>query len=190
MAAYSPNSGTRSLHASDEIKATLKLLDEKCDIVIASFHGGAEGAKNRHVTRKKETYYGENRGNVYELAHMMIDNGADVVIGHGPHVVRAAEVYKNRFIAYSLGNFLTYKRFSIRGYAGESPILKLNITREGKFVSGQIESYRQEYDHLGPRPDPNKGAALSMKKLTEIDFPKSKIRIDNSGKITYLNPSN
>lgn len=190
MAAYAPNSGTRSLYNLEEIKSTTKLLDEQCDIVIISFHGGAEGAKNRNVTRERETYYGENRGNVYELAHMMIDNGADVVIGHGPHVVRAVEVYKDRFIAYSLGNFLTYKRFSMRGYAGESPILELEIDSEGKFVTGQIHSYRQEYDHLGPRPDPENGAALSMKKLTETDFPKSKVRIDDSGKITYLETTN
>lgn len=190
MAAYAPNSGTRSLHNYEEIKATMKLLNEQCDIVIASFHGGAEGAKNRNVTREKETYYGENRGNVYELAHMMIDNGADVVIGHGPHVVRAVEVYKNRFIAYSLGNFLTYKRFSMRGYAGESPILELDITPDGKFISGQIHSYRQEYDHLGPRLDKNNGAAKSIKNLTEIDFPNSKIVIDESGRITYLESAN
>lgn len=190
MAAYSPNRGTRSLHALDEIKETMRMLSEKCDIVIASFHGGAEGAKNRHITRKRETYYGENRGNVYELAHMMIDHGADVVIGHGPHVVRAVEVYKDRFIAYSLGNFLTYKRFSMRGYAGESPILELEITKNGEFVSGQIHSFRQEYDHMGPRIDPSNGAAMSIKKLTESDFPKSKIAIDGSGKISYLQTAN
>ncbi len=190
MAAYAPNSGTRSLHNYEEIKATMKSLNEQCDIVIASFHGGAEGAANRNVTREKETYYGENRGNVYELAHMMIDNGADVVIGHGPHVVRAVEVYKNRFIAYSLGNFLTYKRFSMRGYAGESPILELELSPNGEFISGQIHSYRQEYDHLGPRLDQNNGAAKSIKNLTEIDFPNSKIVIDESGRITYLQTAN
>lgn len=190
LAAYAPNRGTRSLHALEEIKSTMRLLRDSCDIVIASFHGGAEGAKNRHVTRKRETYYGENRGNVYELAHMMIDNGADVIIGHGPHVVRAVEVYKDKFIAYSLGNFLTYKRFSMRGYAGESPVLELVLTDSGDFVSGQIHSFRQEYDHLGPRLDPNNGAASSIKNLTESDFPNSKIDIDESGKISYLQTAN
>ncbi len=186
LAAYAPNRGTRSLHNLEEIRSTMKLLDKQCDIVIASFHGGAEGAKNRHVTREREYYYGENRGNVYELAHMMIDNGADLVIGHGPHVVRALEVYKNRLIAYSLGNFLTYKRFSMKGVTGESPILKVELNSEGEFLSGRIHSFRQEYDHLGPRPDPKNGAALSMKKLSEEDFPNSLIYIDDSGRIKYL----
>ncbi|MCP4458128.1 MAG: CapA family protein [Cytophagales bacterium] len=186
MAAFAPNSGTRSLHNLEEIKSTMKLLNEQCDIVIASMHGGAEGVKNRHVTKQREYYYGENRGNVYELAHMMIDNGADVVIGHGPHVVRAMEVYKNRLIAYSLGNFLTYKKFSMKGATGESPILELEITEEGEFISGQIYSYRQSYDHLGPKPDDQNGASRSIKKLSEEDFPKSSIFIDDSGRITYL----
>lgn len=186
MAAYAPNRGTRSMHNLEEIKTTIKLLDEQCDIVIASFHGGAEGAKSRNLTKKREYYYGENRGNVYELAHLMVDYGADVVIGHGPHVVRALEVYNNRLIAYSLGNFLTYKRFSMRGVAGESPMLELEITEEGEFLSGQIYSYRQGYDHLGPKPDAQNGAALSMKKLSEEDFPNSSIFIDGSGRITYL----
>jgi len=190
MAAYAPNSGTRSLHNLDEIKATMKLLDEQCDIVIASFHGGAEGAKNRHVTKKREYYYGENRGNVYELAHMMIDNGADVVIGHGPHVVRAMEVYKNRLIAYSLGNFLTYKRFSMKGVTGESPILEIEISANGEFRTGQIYSFRQAYDHLGPKPDAKNGAALSIKKLSEEDFPNSLLKIDGSGRINYLDNPN
>jgi len=183
MAAYAPNKGVRNLHATDEIKETMQLLSDSCDIVIASFHGGAEGAKNRHITRKQEVFYGENRGNVYALAHMMIDYGADVVIGHGPHVVRGIEVYKNRLIAYSLGNFLTYKRFNMRGYAGEAPILEINLSEEGAFISGRIHSYRQEYDHLGPRIDPDNNAAKSIKELTEADFPERVIHIDETGNI-------
>ena len=69
--------------------------------------------KNQRVTREREYYYGENRGNVYELAHLMVDHGADVILGHGAHVVRAIEVYNQRVIAYSLGNFLTYSRFNL-----------------------------------------------------------------------------
>ena len=42
---------------------------------------------------------------MYEFAHTAIDNGADIVLGHGPHVTRAVEVYKGKFIAYSMGNF-------------------------------------------------------------------------------------
>lgn len=190
MAAYAPNSGCQSLHDLEKIKSTMQLLNAQCDIVIASFHGGAEGASNRNVTRQRETYYGENRGNVYELAHLMIDNGADIVIGHGPHVVRAMEVYKDRLIAYSLGNFLTYKRFSLKGYAGEAPILEVVLDAEGKFVSGQIHSFVQEYDYMGPKADAQRRAARSIKSLTEKDFPNATIGIDETGRITYLEHTN
>ncbi|HMP14121.1 MAG TPA: CapA family protein, partial [Saprospiraceae bacterium] len=111
--AFAPNSGTCNLRDIPGAQRIVKKLTEISDVVIVSFHGGAEGASHQHVTRKNETYIGENRGNVYEFAHAVIDVGADIVLGHGPHVTRAVELYKDRFIAYSLGNFCTYGRFSL-----------------------------------------------------------------------------
>ncbi len=181
MAAYSPNSGVMSIHDIASIRKTLNLLRDSCDIVIASFHGGAEGSKNQHVPRQKEYYYGEDRGDVYELAHLMIDNGADIVLGHGPHVVRAMELYKGRLIAYSLGNFLTYKRFNLKGAAGNAPLLTVKLTADGAFVSGRIHSFRQSYDHLGPRKDDAQGAYLTIKRLTEQDFPGSGLNFESNG---------
>ena len=43
----------------------------------------------------------------------MVDAGADLVVGHGPHVLRGIELYKDRLIAYSLGNFATYYGISV-----------------------------------------------------------------------------
>ncbi len=182
--AFAHNRGTISIHQYDKIKSIIQSLDSLSDFVIASFHGGAEGAKNQHVTRKREFYYGEDRGNVYELAHMMVDNGADIILGHGPHVVRAIEVYKERIIAYSLGNFLTYGRFNLRSLAGESPILEIKTTAKGVFIEGRIHSFRQSYS-LGPRNDSNLSAAKTIKKLSLEDFPENSITIDDSGRIFY-----
>lgn len=47
-----------------------------------------------------------------DIAHMVIDHGADMVIGHHPHVIEATEWYKDKFIAYSLGNFIFDQYFS------------------------------------------------------------------------------
>jgi poly-gamma-glutamate capsule biosynthesis protein CapA/YwtB (metallophosphatase superfamily) len=105
LAAFAPNKGTISMHDLAGLQRSVRELDGTHDVVIVSFHGGAEGADHTHVTREAEEFYGERRGNVYELAHAAVDAGADVVIGHGPHVPRAVEVYRGRFIAYSLGNF-------------------------------------------------------------------------------------
>ncbi|MEQ9404384.1 MAG: CapA family protein [Cyclobacteriaceae bacterium] len=183
--AFAPNRGTVSIHQYDKIKATLQHLDSLSDIVIASFHAGAEGAKNQHVNRKREYYYGEDRGNVYELAHLMVDNGADVVLGHGPHVARAIELYDDKLIAYSLGNFLTYGRFNLRGAAGESPLLEIKTDASGRFLGGQIHAFRQSYS-LGPRNDPKLSAIKTIQRLSLDDFPENSIIIDDLGRITYF----
>lgn len=182
--AFAPNRGTVSIHQYEIIKNTIQHLDSLADIVIASFHAGAEGSKHQHVTRKREYYYGEDRGNVYELAHLMVDQGADIVLGHGPHIVRAVEVYKKRMIAYSLGNFLTYGRFNLRGLAGEAPLLELKTDATGAFLEGRIHAFRQSYS-LGPRNDPNLSAIKTIQRLSLKDFPENPIRIHDNGKVTY-----
>ena len=68
----------------------------------------------------------------------MIDAGADVIIGHGPHVTRAIDIYKNKFIAYSFSNFCTYGRFNLSGSKGIAPILQLEISDKGEFISEKL----------------------------------------------------
>ena len=93
------------------------------DIVIVSFHGGAEGQGTTRIPFAEEEYYGEPRGNVVRFARIAVDAGADLVFGHGPHVVRGMERYKERLIAYSLGNFATYYGISVADIKGVAPIL-------------------------------------------------------------------
>lgn len=185
FAAFAPNTGTVSIHDIKNAKATIAHLDSISDIVIVSFHGGAEGSKYQHVERKTEYFYGENRGNVYVFAHELIDSGADVIFGHGPHVTRAVEVYKKRFIAYSLGNFSTYARFNLRGDSGLAPILKVNTTSNGEFINAIVTPIIQ-YAPGGPRIDSKGRVIKRLQYLTEKDFPEVKIKIDDSGIITYI----
>ncbi len=134
---------------------TVRNLKKKGGIVIVSFHGGAEGSSAAHVTGETEFFLGENRGNVALFSRAVIDAGADLVLGHGPHVIRALELYKGRLIAYSLGNFLTYGRFNTRGASGISMILAVSLDpRTGAFLSGQITPVRLSPQGL-PFPDPN-----------------------------------
>lgn len=186
VAAFSPNVGTASIHSLDQAIAYVEYLDSLTDVVIVSFHAGAEGSKHQRVTRKTEMFYGENRGNVYEFAHLMIDHGADVIFGHGPHVSRAIEVYRDRFITYSMGNFCTYGRFNLRGANGVAPIVKIRTNAEGKFLDGQLISIYQP-GAGGPKIDPKKRAISLIRELTIKDFPESNLLIDDSGFITYLN---
>ena len=84
----------------------------RADVVVVTMHAGAEGRGHAHTPRATEYFLGENRGNVRAFAHAVVDAGADLVAGHGPHVLRGMEWYRGRLIAYSLGNFAGYKVFA------------------------------------------------------------------------------
>lgn len=185
FAAFAPNSNCVPLNDIEGAKKLVAQLDSLADIVIVSFHGGAEGPQHEHVPRTTEFFHGENRGDVYAFAHAVIDAGADIVFGHGPHVVRAVEVYKSRFIAYSLGNFCTFGGINVSGINGLAPIVKVFTDAEGNFLRGQIYSaYQIARDRV--KPDPEHRAAKRMAELTKKDFPESVIHIDEKGNITYL----
>lgn len=183
LAAFAPNSGTCDVRNLEYAKKLVSNLAAQCDIVIVSFHGGAEGASNQRVPKTSETYYGENRGNVHAFAHAVIDAGADVVFGHGPHVTRALELYKDRIIAYSLGNFCTYGRFSLAGPAGFAPILKVFVDSEGAFIHGEITSIYQMKTH-GPKIDAKKQALNKLIELTKADFPDTPLHFSEDGVLT------
>jgi len=185
VVAFAPNSGCVNLNDLDNARALVAHLDSISDIVIVSFHGGAEGAEYQHVPRANELFHGENRGDVYKFARVVIDAGADIVFGHGPHVTRAVDLYKDRFITYSMGNFCTYRGISVSGINGLAPIIKVYTDSKGKFYKAQITPTYQTYG-TGVRIDPAKQVIRKIKELTEKDFPESVIRIDENGLITYL----
>ncbi|MCH7820427.1 MAG: CapA family protein [Proteobacteria bacterium] len=139
------------------------------DIVIVSFHGGAEGQDATHIPFAEEEYFGEPRGDVVLFARCMVDAGADLVIGHGPHVVRGIERYKNRLIAYSLGNFATYYGISVAGIKGIAPILITTLDGEGRFVEGEVISTVQIRPD-GPSIDDQQRALNLMRGLSIEDF--------------------
>lgn len=148
--------------------------------MIVSFHGGAEGTKHKHITKKNEYFYGESHGNVCKFSHQMIDVGADIVVGHGPHLTRAMEVYKNKFIMYSLGNFATYKRFSLSGVKAYAPIVEVKLSEQGDFIRGKIHSAMQTKTRL-PFMDIENRAFKEIKQLTNTDFPDHIINFSDDG---------
>jgi poly-gamma-glutamate capsule biosynthesis protein CapA/YwtB (metallophosphatase superfamily) len=180
FAAFAPNSNCVPLNDLGGAKKIVTLLDSLADIVIISFHGGAEGPQHQHVPRQDEIFYGENRGDVYEFAHTLIDAGADIIFGHGPHVTRAIEVYNNRFIAYSLGNFCTYSGINVSGVNGLAPIIKVYTNNNGEFLKAHITSTMQT-PRSPVKIDGKKQVLQRIKELTSQDFPESKIVIDENG---------
>ena len=186
LCAFSPNTGTLDIKNIPEAVKIVEALTSKCDILIVSFHGGAEGSKMSHVTKKTELFLGEDRGNVYAFSHAMIDAGADIVFGHGPHVTRAVETYKGRFIAYSMGNFCTYGRFNLAGINGIAPIVKVYTSPKGEFQKATIVSVVQRGEGI-PVVDKTNWVFKELKKLTEIDFPKTPLRFTVENEILPLN---
>lgn len=185
MAAFSPNVGTQSINDHEAARQVVAHLDSLADIVVVSFHGGAEGNKYQHVTRETEEFYGENRGNVYEFSHTLIDAGADIIFGHGPHVTRAVEVYKDRFIAYSLGNFATYARFNLRNENGLAPIVKVYTGPRGEFYKAEVTPVIQLGEGI-PTIDEEKRAVKILQQLTREDFPEVPLQITDEGTILQL----
>ncbi|MBD1393932.1 CapA family protein [Mucilaginibacter glaciei] len=183
--AFSPNSQTAPLLDRAFVKGTIAALKQECDIVIVSFHGGGEGVPFEHIPCVPEYYVGENRGNVNAFAHAAIDAGADLVLGNGPHVSRAMEVYKNRLIAYSLGNFCTYKSVSVLGVCGLAPLLKVTLNKKGHFLSGRIVSYKQSHE-VGLLADTANTAANRIRLLTKSDFELPGLIIADDGMITRV----
>jgi len=149
--------------------STVADFSTRHDIVIVSFHGGAEGAAMLHVPFAEEEYFGEPRGDVAKFARLMVDAGADLVLGHGPHVVRGMERYKERLIAYSLGNFATYYGISVDGAKGIAPILLTTLDADGRFVSGEIVSTVQLRPD-GPSIDTEQRALHLLRGLSREDF--------------------
>jgi poly-gamma-glutamate capsule biosynthesis protein CapA/YwtB (metallophosphatase superfamily) len=185
MVAFAPNVGSNSLNDPQIGLPLVTELAAKHDIVIVSFHGGAEGNGAEVLPFAREIFAGEDRGNVVEFAHSMIDAGADIVLGHGPHVVRPLELYRDRLIAYSLGNFATYYGISVEGIRGIAPILFATLDAEGKFVTGRVEPTIQ-IRPAGPASDPAKGAIKQLQRLTTAAFPNGSLRIDDDGTISAL----
>ena len=182
--AFAPNAGTVSINDISGAGEIVKMLADTCDIVIVSFHGGAEGAEFQNVPKINEMFHGESRGDVYNFAHTMIDNGADVLFGHGPHVTRSIEVYKDRFISYSLGNFCTYGRFNLSGPNGIAPIMKIDVNTSGRFLSGRIIPVFQSWIG-GVKIDSNRRVINKIRELMAADFPDASITVSDKGEISY-----
>ncbi|MCX8028997.1 MAG: CapA family protein [Brevinematales bacterium] len=172
IVAFGFSGGKYSILDVPKAKQTITSLKEKYDIVIVSFHGGAEGNSAIHTKDINEYFLGSNRGNVVKFARGVIDAGADLVIGHGPHVLRAIEIYKGKLIAYSLGNFLTYGNFNIKGNGGIGGILEVHLTAKGEFIKANFIPTIQIPPGI-PVYDREKRGISLINRLGKEDFPQS-----------------
>jgi hypothetical protein len=177
---FAPYPNTASLTDLRTARRLIHRAGEKADLVVCAMPAGAEGTSALHVTGADETYLGEDRGNPAAFAHMAVDAGADLVLGSGPHVLRAMELYHGRLIAYSLGNFAGYHNFTVEGVLGESVVLHVTLAADGGFRTGRLVSVRL----VGagqPVPDPSGSAAALVAQLSRSDLGARGIRVGPGG---------
>ena len=182
LAAFGHNPGIPWVTDVARAQQIVRDLRRQSDIVVVSFHGGGEGTNATRVPRQTEIFLNENRGDVFRFSRGVVDAGAHIVFGHGPHVPRAIDVYKNGFIIYSLGNFWTYGRFNLRGPNGIAPVAEVNIDKLGHIQSVRLHSVMQEHPG-GPRLDPSGAAAKFVARLTAQDFPEVRAQFLPDGRI-------
>jgi hypothetical protein len=162
-----PNAGCQDINDIPGAVALVKraLAKDPKALVVVSMHGGAEGSGETDLPMGPELFMGENRGDLRRLSHALIDAGAAMVIGHGPHVPRGAEVYKDRLIAYSLGNFATAAGINVKGNLGLAPLLLAELDRSGRVLAYEFISFRQKMNQ-GPRLDASGEAAKLIEAMS------------------------
>jgi hypothetical protein len=152
------------------------------DLLIVTFHGGAEGAKAVRTSEVAESLGREPRGELRRWARAVIDAGADAVIGHGPHVLRGIEFYHERLIAYSLGNFATYRGFNLSGPLGITGVLQLEFSARRTLHAARLVPMVQR-PRQGPAPDPDRSAIDLVRRLSVDDFGPSAAVVAETGEI-------
>ncbi len=177
---FAPYPWAASLTDIAAAKKLVRAADDVSDVVVVTMHAGAEGRDRQHVRRGTEMFLGENRGDPMRFAHAVVDAGADLVVGSGPHVLRGMEWYKRRLIAYSLGNFAGYDVFSLGGPLSTSAILRVTLDGAGRFESGQLVPTHMVGAGL-PALDESEAAHGIVRTLSREDFGARGVKVSREG---------
>ncbi|SCG78247.1 Poly-gamma-glutamate biosynthesis protein CapA/YwtB (capsule formation), metallophosphatase superfamily [Micromonospora echinaurantiaca] len=184
VAGFSSYVWSNSLVDIAEAKQVITKAAGMADLVVVQVHMGGEGSDKTRVRPGTEMFLGENRGDPVKFSKAMIDAGADLIVGHGPHVLRGMEFYKGRLIAYSLGNFAGGgNSLSNAGRLGWGGVLKVSLKPDGSWAGG---SFVSTYMNSAGKPTmdrDDRGLGL-VRQLTRSDFPKTGARFDDSGRIS------
>ena len=149
--------------------------------VIVTMHLGAEGAGAQRTFNRSEIFLGNiDRGNPVAFADAAIAAGATMVVGHGPHVLRAAEWRDERLVLYSLGNLLTYGPFGLKDPMNRGAVVCATIDSTRAVSEAEVRSTMQ----LAPGvlvQDSTRRAATLIDSLGVLDFPMTGARVDSLG---------
>ena len=172
VVAFHTNPNSNFLNDDREVETLVRAARARADWVVVSFHGGAEGSKATHVPDHAEMFYDENRGHLRHFARVAVAAGADLVLGHGPHVWRGLELVDGHLVVYSMGNFATFGSFRLTGPMGFSGVLEVTLGPDGRLVSGRLLPTLQ-HDGGIPGPDPAGQVIAAVRELNAADFPQT-----------------
>jgi hypothetical protein len=179
---FSPYPWNANINDIPAAKALVKKAAAKADVVVVLMHVGAEGSDKTHTPHGSESAFGENRGDPRAFAHAVVDSGADLVLGSGPHVIRGIERYRTRLIAYSLGNFGGWGNFGTGGTLSLSGLLTVDIDSGGHIHGGRWLSLWLGEPGV-PTVDSSDASAHLVKELSQEDFSNT-FKMSSSGEIS------
>jgi hypothetical protein len=184
--------GVLGFHTSDstpdarDTAAVRRIVARAADrfaAVIVTMHLGAEGRDAQRTTDASERFLGLDRGNPVAFADAAVRGGASLVVGHGPHVLRAVEWREGgALIAYSLGNLVTYGPFRLREPSNRAAVLCATLDERGRPRDAELRSTQQ----LAPgvmRPDRTARALTLVDSLGRLDFPSTGARVSRTGRL-------
>jgi hypothetical protein len=157
---------------------------ERYPLVIATMHLGAEGRAAQRTRDETELFLGSiDRGNPVAFADAAVRGGAALVIGHGPHVLRAME-WRDRgaLIAYSLGNLLTYGPFTLTEPLNRGAILCATVDENGRVREADVGSTVQRAPGVLEADRLARAAAITDS-LSRLDFPDTGVRVERDGTV-------
>jgi poly-gamma-glutamate capsule biosynthesis protein CapA/YwtB (metallophosphatase superfamily) len=173
---FSYSTRHNSMHDLEKLAQLVSDARSRAKLVIVSIQAGAEGSDALKVLNRDEMFLGENRGNVFAFARRAVDLGADLVLGHGPHVVRGMEIYQGKLIAYSLGNFVGYGALSIKRAAALSTVLRVTLSEAGQLLGFDVLPLRFDEEKF-PATDPDELTCHLINDLSSQSPLNSSIRL-------------
>lgn len=180
---FGPYSWMQNVTDIDGAVALVRTAQAKADIVVVNMHAGAEGADQQHVRPGVERFLGENRGDPMAFGRAVVEAGADLVIGHSPHVLRGMEFHQGRLIAYSTGNFAGYRVLSAAGPLGIGVVVRVTLARDGSWLGGSLVGTAM-VDGGFPAVDPARRALAQIRDLSSADLPRTAVQVAEDGTLS------
>lgn len=181
FASFGSSRHTLSMTDSVKVRRVLKNLRSSCDVIVVGV--SADDPQFGGLYARGGSKMGhEGREALKKTAHFYVDHGADVVYFHGADLPQTMELYKSRIIMYGIGNYCAPFRYFEDAHYDYSPLVEVELYDDGSFCSGKI---------LGVEHVASKGLVIEryrkmvdgIRRMTQIDFPDSKLIIDENGDV-------